>query len=290
MQEKMKLYSVEMTETELRLFSEFLGQKEFDYHDDVEDSIRKATRGELSEDEAFISARKSWINDSRIIENTAKKSLDKAKKDPTDENLGLLIHDENRLSDYLKNHEEIVEKKQEDLMNLNDISKDLKKKQEKDLFKSVNSGDKAKINENVPIITEEPEEDSDSLNLVDRVRRDQEMKSELPDKLPERPIYIKEPKTLEKPENWKEKAVKGMNHVKERATDLYRDSAEKYREFSGGRSLRKDSAIAAGVTAGLGVGAYALHKHLKNKKKEKELVKDKYKTDSDKKKEDKKKK
>ena len=29
MQEKMKLYSVEMTETELRLFSEFLGQKEF---------------------------------------------------------------------------------------------------------------------------------------------------------------------------------------------------------------------------------------------------------------------
>lgn len=61
-------------------------------------------------------------------------------------------------------------------------------------------------------------------------------------------------------------------------------------EANTGRSLGKDAAIAAGVTAGLGAGAYALHKHLKNKKKNKDQAENKYKTDSDKKKEDKEKK
>ena len=110
------------------------------------------------------------------------------------------------------------------------------------------------------------------------LRRDQEMKSQLPNKLPERSIYVEEPKTPENPESWKDKAVKGINQAKEKATDLYKDSAEKYGEAFGGRSLGKDAAIAAGATAALGLGIHAIRKHNKKKKASKDQIESKYKT------------
>lgn len=75
----------------------------------------------------------------------------------------------------------------------------------------------------------------------------------------------------------KEKFLNKVKSISSKAKDKYSSVSEKYTEATGRDSLGKDAAIAAGVTAALGAGAYGLHKYLKKKKADKKKAEDKFK-------------
>ena len=77
-----------------------------------------------------------------------------------------------------------------------------------------------------------------------------------------------------------EDAERGRSRDNFHISDINRkgeDTRIGYNEATG-RSLNKDAAIAAGVTAGLGLGIHAIRKHNKKKKAGKDQIESKYKT------------
>lgn len=75
----------------------------------------------------------------------------------------------------------------------------------------------------------------------------------------------------------KKQFINKMKEVPGKIKNKYDSLSDKYSESSDGRSLGKNAAIAAGVTAALGAGAYGLHKYLKKKKADKKKAEDKFK-------------
>ena len=380
MKEKMKLYSVEMTETELRLFSEFLGQKEFDesfYHYGYKGSIEdfdERTRKKLVDESKDRGERYGNEEIERFDYRhpyTTAAGIKKTSENYEDKNLPvdaqIVLGRYRQSSEYVP---EVTKDKEDYLKNVSDgkhrmsrkfvIEKDkiagkllddqrelnTREKYDNNLANQANRERNKALIESRHLKKEDPETFNRIKNNVDfeaETARDRAIRSRdaalnhwyrsrgARDKLDsiayESSDIINKESDLAKSkyddkysskrvEKWLDKKIdadkaknivdrrhsndskyqerdteKGRNRDNFHISDINRkweDTGIVYNEATG-RSLNKDAAIAAGVTAGLGAGAYALHKHLKNKKKEKELVKDKYKTDSDKKKEDKKK-
>ena len=246
-----RIYSVTMTEEELRLFSEFLGQKSFDNKDyeKAEGILRRASRGELSDPdrESYIGAASEYLAEGDTRAAAAQKAINEGRDNPTQENFDRAVKFVTNYGKHVEDSDQIIDAKKKSIIDLNNLSKEKNRRMNEILSEDPNKSEEkynpktdkplVEIDEDVPIITEPGEEDKDTLALADRVRHDEEQKK-----------------------------------------NLIGDNKK-----SDGRSLGKDAAIAAGAIAVLGAGAYGLHKYLKKKKAEKELAENKYKT-SDKKK------
>ena len=284
----MKLYSVEMTETELRMFSEFLGQKYFSEDEDYKEFLRETgtyfhspnfdrEQAEVM-DRTKDSVRNYYDSDFLvksnsydIAENEMSNNMKKAAnadlylyKHPEVENteLGKKIRENSNkiweregkswLSDKAK---ERREQRASDWANtlhmegkfrkdsVDNLLNNYEEERKTDSAKKYNpKTDKplVELNEDIPIITDESEKE-DTTDLI-KFQRDRK----------------------------KEEFISDIKRIPSRASELYKEDT--------GRSLGKDAAIAAGVTAGLGFGIHAIRKHNKKKKASKDQIESKYKT------------
>lgn len=288
-----RVFSVTMTEEELRLFSEFLDQKNF--NDEVDEAIRKATRGELSETEAKKAAFEGWVNDSESKLRASRFATDLYGKDPSNyKNYKQMLDFYKRAEDTVNNHNQIIEQKRKALLDLNKVSKEHNERELSSIADSIRDNQityNPKVRE-VPIIdsTEETEETPVELQKF------RNAKLGIPETLPEvNPVVREDTAEVRKikrdrlKEKYVNKAKQGVDYAKRKANrgidyvkDKYNALDDKYDELFG-RDLGRDAAIAAGATAALGASAYGIHRYLKNKKKNKDEAEKKYKT-SDKKK------
>ena len=288
--QKMKLYSVEMTETELRLFSEFLEQREFEGKDeDYEEFLREAGTyfhsPDFDRDHAEYmdrtkeSTRDHYDYDGIVKSNSyeiARDEMSNSMKKASNADLYLYKHPEventelgkkirensNKIWEREGNswHSDKAKERREqrasDWANtlrmegkfrkdsVDSLLNDYEEKRKTDSSKKYNPKTNkplVEIDEDVPVITDEPEkEDTAALTKFQRDRK-------------------------------KEEFINDVKRIPSRASELYK-------EDTGGRSLGKDAAIAAGATAALGLGIYAIRKHNKKKKASKDQIESKYKT------------
>lgn len=290
-----RVFSVTMTESELRLFSEFLDQKNF--NDEVDEAIRKATRGELSEIDAKIAAIEGWDESTGGKSKSAQKAIDLAREDPmNDEKFNRAKDYTDRFADSVDHSDQIVEQRRKALLDLNKVSKE-RNERELSSIAGLSRNNQSTYNPKVREVSiidsmDEIEEEPTPLEL----QKQRNAKLGIPEKLQEVDPVVRED-TAEirkiKRDNLKEKytnkARQGVDYAKRKTNqgidyvkDKYNALDDKYDELFG-RDLGRDAAIAAGATAALGASAYGVHRYLKNKKKNKEEAEKKY-TTSDKKK------
>lgn len=309
-----RIYSVTMTENELKLFSEFLEQKSFDNRDyeTAENILRRASRGELSDPdrEGYIGAASEWLAESSTKKDSIQKAIDEARANLTPENVERAEKFSSGYDKHMKDSDQIIDAKKKSIIDLNNLSKERNRRMNEILSEDPNKSSqkynpktRIEIDEDVPIITEPEEEDNDTLALADQVRFNEEQKKKLIsgnentgkkyDPKTDKPLVeinedvpiITEPEEKERTKELnkfqrdrkREDFINKMKEVPGKIKNKYDSLSDKYSENFDGRSLGKDAAIAAGATAALSAGAYGLHKYLKKKKASKKKAEDKFK-------------
>lgn len=256
MQERMKLYSVEMTETELRLFSEFLEQKEFGYLEDSNRYKQPSTPPRQSPEQT-------------LADIEQKEHLDAANFV-----LGQRKEDFHKLQGHNRMTKRWVSEKDQYLQGLS------------------NSRGKNIINhlEDQHTLAVEAGKASGMLaaeNKLHRIGYDNKYSAKGLERILGKKIDAEEAENIVKNRSsladtygknssgYIHKSDKGiLDDVNRR----WNDAKMVYGEALDGRSLGKDAAIAAGVTAGLGLGIHAIRKYNKKKRDSKDQIESKYKT------------
>ena len=300
----MKTYSVLVTEEELRLFSEFLEQKEFDNYkrdydlflyetrpvdpdyqrekaeqlDNIKESVRKfAQRGKkhgynLNDEDLLY--RTSTIADKEVSDSQERSA-----------NAELFLYKNPGIKntkfgkELKENSDKIWEREAKGSWRSDEA---LRRREQKalDWAKTLRMEGEFRQDSVDKILNDHDKEEKARLQKEKYNPKTDKPLVEIDEDIP----IITEP---EEKENTKElnkfqrdrKREEFIKNIKE----LPAKASEKYTEATGRDSLGKDAAILAAGTATLGASAYGIHRYLKNKKKNKDAAEKKYKT-SDKKK------
>lgn len=246
MDREKRIYSVTMTEDELRLFSEFLYDLDGAKEDrrKTKEWVASWTKADSDEEaakdmkEAYNNLEKHHRFTKKYVKEVNPELMDLYKKE------GDSLSDAIKYADALDRHGDNIE--------------DVYKNEEK--LKRVGYDDRYSAKGVEKLVGRQIDAD-EAHNIIKR-------RSELSDS------YARKKGIIEKSE-------RGLMGEVGRRWD---DAKMVYGEALDGRSLGKDAAMAAGATAALVGGGIALKKHLKKKKMGKEIAESKYKTSGKKKK------